>query len=159
VGAVALLPGGLRLRVDYENVVVEPAKAKRDARGFALDNNAELTLPVPGVVTGEGWRLELSLTPLDGAQASLAIPDGSALTLRARRAGDVWQPLGLGGHSKLSRWMINHKIPQFLRDTVPLVIVDGSIVAVAYGETWAIAGQVRRQNAAGRTIWLRWTKA
>jgi tRNA(Ile)-lysidine synthase len=44
------------------------------------------------------------------------------LTVRARRPGDRFKPLGLGGHSlKLSEFMINEKLPRRARDKWPLV--------------------------------------
>ncbi len=48
--------------------------------------------------------------------------------------------MGMGGHrQKLKAWMIDRKIPQALRDCLPLIIVQGQIAAIVYGEAWPIA--------------------
>ncbi len=55
------------------------------------------------------------------------------LTLRGRKAGDTWQPLGMGGHSqKISDFLINEKIPEHLRDIWPLV-TSGDAIAWVVG--------------------------
>lgn len=53
------------------------------------------------------------------------------LTVRGRRPGDRWQPLGMGGHTqKLKDYFINEKIPAHLRDRWPLVCSEGKILWV-----------------------------
>ena len=41
--------------------------------------------------------------------------------VRARRQGDVFRGLGASGGKKLKEWMIDKKVPSFLRDGVPLL--------------------------------------
>jgi len=54
------------------------------------------------------------------------------LSLRPRRPGDRFHPLGLDGHSlKLSDFMVNAKIEKALRDRWPLVTCGDEIVWVA----------------------------
>jgi tRNA(Ile)-lysidine synthase len=53
------------------------------------------------------------------------------LLIRSRRAGDRWQPLGMGNHSqKLKDFFINEKIPEHLRDIWPLVCSGDEIAWV-----------------------------
>jgi tRNA(Ile)-lysidine synthase len=52
------------------------------------------------------------------------------LHLRNRRAGDRFQPLGMSGTKKLKDFFIDQKIPRNLRDSVPLVTDESSIVWV-----------------------------
>jgi tRNA(Ile)-lysidine synthase len=106
---------------------------------------AELPIEVPGVLClQEGWilfsealsdvetGLQQAETNLDLYQAwvnldSLAAP----MTLRTRREGDRFQPLGMAESSmKLSDFMINVKIPRRSRHTWPLVCSGGEIVWV-----------------------------
>ncbi|MFM7468798.1 MAG: tRNA lysidine(34) synthetase TilS [Vampirovibrionales bacterium] len=45
-----------------------------------------------------------------------------ALTLRPRRTGDRFMPLGMPTTVSLKRYLINQKIPAHLRDTLPLLV-------------------------------------
>ena len=58
--------------------------------------------------------------------------------LRTRRTGDRFKQKGMGGpiSEKLKDWMIDRKIPRYLRDRVPLVTVDGDIIAICLKQTW-----------------------
>ena len=46
---------------------------------------------------------------------------GTALTVRPRRPGDRFRPLGLGGEKKLQDFMVDQRIPRPWRGRVPLV--------------------------------------
>src|SRR5581483_958283 len=51
--------------------------------------------------------------------------------LRVRRAGDVFEPLGMGGHSqKLSDFFVNVKLPQRARDRWPLLCAGDEVIWV-----------------------------
>lgn len=51
--------------------------------------------------------------------------------LRARRQGDHFSPLGMGGHSqKLSDFFVNEKLPHRARDRWPLLCADDEIIWV-----------------------------
>ncbi len=52
------------------------------------------------------------------------------LKLRNFRPGDRFQPLGVKGTQKLKEFFIDHKIPRFERDKVPLLISGGKIAWV-----------------------------
>ena len=46
---------------------------------------------------------------------------GRKLTVRARRRGDRFQPLGMESPKKLQDFMVDAKIPRAWRDNVPIV--------------------------------------
>jgi len=52
-------------------------------------------------------------------------------TIRNRRSGDRFRPLGLGHEKKLKDLLIDRKIPVEERDRIPLLIWNGEIVWVA----------------------------
>ena len=56
---------------------------------------------------------------------------GSELTIRPRRPGDRFQPLGMSQPKKLNEFMIDCKIPQAWRRRVPIVCSPGQIIWVA----------------------------
>jgi tRNA(Ile)-lysidine synthase len=55
---------------------------------------------------------------------------GDRLTIRARKRGDRFQPLGLSQPKKLGEFMIDAKIPQAWRGRVPLVCSGEQILWV-----------------------------
>ena len=53
------------------------------------------------------------------------------LMIRNLRPGDRFQPLGMKGSKKVSRFFIDRKIPKTLRSRIPLVLSGGKIVWIA----------------------------
>jgi len=93
-----------------------------------------LRLPIPGGIetTELGGRLEARVVARDQAGGSLD-PDpmtasldaallGSSATVRNRRPGDLFHPLGAPGSRKLGDFLIDRKIPRARRDQLPLVV-------------------------------------
>jgi tRNA(Ile)-lysidine synthase len=93
----------------------------------------ESTLAVPGCVACAGGSLtaELAVAPNEwnGLSPHVAYLDrgaaGSELRVRAWRAGDRMQPLGLVGTRKLQDVFVDCKVPRALRSSIP--IVEGSL--------------------------------
>lgn len=57
--------------------------------------------------------------------------DGTeALTVRNRRSGDVFYPVGMNGKKKLSDYFTDKKISSHFRDKVPIILKDGEIISV-----------------------------
>ncbi|MBE2269096.1 MAG: tRNA lysidine(34) synthetase TilS [Anaerolinea sp.] len=139
LGTIALLPNGVRLRVDYDEIVIEPQDAPIPPETPQIAEAFDVA--VPGQTRlGGGWVLKVSNAAVESAHARLAIPPLAAVRLRPRKRGDRFTPLGLGGHTqKLSEWMVDHKVPRALRDTLPLLTVDGEIAAIVWGEQWTIS--------------------
>lgn len=78
----------------------------------------------------------LSLRLANGERRSgqmLQLPQGAApaFTVRNRREGDRFQPLGMAQPKKLKDFLIDRKIPAELRDRIPLLVWNGAIVWVA----------------------------
>lgn len=61
------------------------------------------------------------------------LPSGAdpLFTVRNRRNGDRFLPLGLAGEKKLKDFLIDRKVPAEARDRIPLVLWKGAIVWVA----------------------------
>ncbi|MEL7163433.1 MAG: tRNA lysidine(34) synthetase TilS, partial [Bacteroidota bacterium] len=81
-------------------------------------------------------RVHLSLEPrpmdLRDGRALYLAPPSFPLHLRPRQNGDRFQPLGMGGKTKkLQDYFVDLKVPEYLRDRIPLLIgPDGDIMAV-----------------------------
>ncbi|MBE7048728.1 MAG: tRNA lysidine(34) synthetase TilS [Ruminococcaceae bacterium] len=57
--------------------------------------------------------------------------ENKPLQLRSRREGDFFYPVGMTGRKTLREFFIDHKIPQFLRDTIPILTAGEDIVWIA----------------------------
>ncbi|MFH0942235.1 MAG: tRNA lysidine(34) synthetase TilS [Chloroflexota bacterium] len=132
------LPGGIVFLSDYDCYRFT-RDIPRLAPYPALEG--ETALAVPGTTRFAGWRFAASvITP--GAMKPEADPltayfdfdrTGSELSVRGRRRGDRFEPLGLDASKKVGEFMISAKIPSYLRERVPLVVSrEGIIWLVGY---------------------------
>jgi tRNA(Ile)-lysidine synthase len=158
-GARITLPQGLFLFKGYDSFVVGEAIPHPD---LPLLSGEPLPVKVPGgtQLPGRSWVLrsdivnkqeltEEVLQNPDPWQAYLDLErTGTDLTLRTRERGDRLQPLGMAGRSKsLNAFMVDAKIPQHVRDSLPLVVCPRHIVWVTghrIDERAKLTGQTRR---------------
>ncbi len=104
----------------------------------------------------DNWSLEEIES---NADSSVAYLDGSfdSLTLRARRVGDRFEPLGMNGKTiKLSDFMINQKIPMEDRDRLP-ILVDGDNVLWVCG--YRVSGRAKVSRQTQRVLMVKIEKA
>jgi tRNA(Ile)-lysidine synthase len=139
VGAVVQLTNGVRLRVGYAEINIELESAPLpDSDYWLIDTDYPVT--VLGKTDCATWYLEATLAEQADTVARLQIQPDSQVILRTRQTGDKFQPLGMGGRSKtVKNWMIDAKIPQHLRDRIPLLVVDNQIAAIILPYNWVIA--------------------
>lgn len=123
-GRVCDLAAGLCVAVAQTTITLRPWAA------------AEATpATVPQVLAPDhlapGWMFQTALAPVAAPPAEAgpwsvqvdADRLGGPVRVRARRPGERFQPLGLGGHSaKLSDFMINQRLPAPVRARWPLVV-------------------------------------
>lgn len=138
------LIAGLRFLIEDGKLWVAAWEADLPSGGWPqMPEGAKLDLPVPGSIDFPGgWQLKASTVEakpqlLEQVKANAdpyqAWVDGDRLeiplTVRGRRPGDRFQPLGMEAHSlKLSDLMINLKLPQRARPLWPLVCSGSQIV-------------------------------
>jgi tRNA(Ile)-lysidine synthase len=142
-GRQIALPQGLSLFKGYDYFSVSEAATRPD---MPLLSHEPLPLVVPGVtrLPQSAWAVrteivareevaEQALKNTDPWQSYLDLDTtGPDLSLRVRRPGDCFQPLGMGGQSKsLNAFMTDAKVPRGIRDQLPLVVSPGHIVWVA----------------------------
>ena len=164
-GTQVTLPQGLMLTIGYEDFTIADEGYVPEV-DWPLLFVESLPVAVPGVteLPDVGWCLEVVVTErrelgqayLDNPNPWQAFLDyektGSELVLRQRRAGDRFQPLGLGGHEKsLHTFMIDVKIPRSIRDFIPIVASPRHIVWVA---GWRIDERVKITAATERVLHL-----
>lgn len=139
VGQVIELEGARQVRMGYDEFsVVEAHAPLAPSIGLALPigavlrwiPNVPLTLPHAQILLSAEEALPEGYTRLGVCY----LPQGcDVLTLRTRQSGDRIALAGLGGHTqKLKDWMINVKIPQAARATLPLAFDENRLVAVLH---------------------------
>ncbi|NJL93689.1 MAG: tRNA lysidine(34) synthetase TilS [Anaerolineae bacterium] len=97
-------------------------------------------------------------------EATLALPPDAELNLRTRRTGDRFCPMGMGGQSqKLNDTFTNLKVPQELRDRIPLLTVNGEIAWFVAPTAGGVQGRIAEPFAvtpeAEHVLRLRWEQA
>ena len=127
-GARTSLPGGLRVRREYEKLIFE-----RSVRDQAAP------LPVPLKMSGEtrfgAYQVLCQPETYQGQRQGrdafyLSRVTAGTLTLRTRQIGDE---LRIPGRRKktLKKWMIDEKIPKLIRDRLPVLDAGGQVAAAA----------------------------
>ena len=140
------LAAGLRLELQENRLWIAAWEAELTGQNQPqIDPQLALTLETPGeVLLPGGWQLSAERLNMDEAVRQQALTNvdpyqcwldagslGLPLGVRARRAGDRFCPLGMGGHSmRLSDFMINFKLPRRMRSRWPLVVDGNQIVWV-----------------------------
>lgn len=135
------LPGGLNFTIEYDRYVLAPDPAALCPFPVLED---ETELNIPGRTTIPGWDIEAAvISPSatkgvgDTTEDFTAYFDyektGDKLTVRHRRPGDRFQPLGMDRPKKLNEFMIDARIPQAWRRCIPIVCSPELILwAVGY---------------------------
>jgi len=136
------LPRGLKFYVSYDTCLL--AKDAADVCPLPAIGRG-CRLKVPGVTLLPGWRVQTEVVSsggrADGFKACIDLDSsGIDLTVRHRRPGDRFQPLGMSNAKKLQDFMVDAKIPSTWRDRVPLVCSQDSIIWVV---GWRISDSVK----------------
>ena len=145
-GKAIVLPDGLTFTIEYERYLLG---SDSSAISPFPPLGAEAELKIPGRTILPGWEIEAVIT--DPANIKTKATDsftahldfekaGKKLTVRRRRPGDCFQPLGMGQPKKLGEFMIDARIPQGWRPHIPIVSSPGQLVWVV---GWRIDERVR----------------
>lgn len=142
-GARITLPQGLFLFMGYDEFAIGEEIPLPD---LPLMLEAELAINVPGITRLPGSEWQLRANTIEAAELPQHVQDNEdpwqayldlertckSLILRGRRTGDHFQPQGMGGKGKgLNDFMIDAKVPQHIRDRLPLVVSPEHIIWVA----------------------------
>lgn len=162
-GRVIGLPDRLWLAVEYDRFVLgEDTSALCPLPPLA----GESVLSVPGTSTISGWSIIAELiSPEQAGEAGIdesgyaayfdADEIGTQLTVRARRTGDRFVPLGMTGEKKLNRFMMDERIPRSWRARVPLLVTGETIAWVA---GWRIDDRFKVTAATRRVLRVTFTR-
>jgi tRNA(Ile)-lysidine synthase len=132
------LPGGLIFAVEYDRYVLSSGEAGLSPLPKL---EGEFNLKIPGLTQLPGWQVTTAILNREQWPAGEIAPGdftacfdfartGDSLTVRTRRRGDRFQPLGMDQPKKLGEFMIDAKVPQAWRGQVPLVCAPAQILWV-----------------------------
>ena len=115
------------LRKEYTLLKVEKRKTE-------IKKYEEIELIIPGKIQFEEYIIEAK----EGKRGEknrdcfyVDLEKGSVLKVRTRRNGDKLVPQGMKGEKKLKDILINEKVPQNKRDSIPLITYNDEIVWIA----------------------------
>ena len=127
-GNIISLPFKVKVLKEYDYIVIGYIK-KKEVFGEYAFRSGKLKIDGYGII-----RSTISKV-LTEPKMHQHIIDADRLPTTAkwrfRQEGDVFAPLGLGGSKKLKDYFIDKKIPQRMRDFIPVLAVDNRILAVA----------------------------
>jgi tRNA(Ile)-lysidine synthase len=161
-GKVVELPGGLRLTVEHDRLLL--SQDPDSACPFpALKGEAALN--VPGRTCLPGWEVRAEIVEHTGDRENSAPSGlsawldfdkaGNKLIARARRPGDRFQPLGLDGTKELTEFMIDARIPRTWRRRIPIVASPDRVVWLV---GWRLDDSVKITEATRRVLRLAFTR-
>ena len=142
------LPGGTVVANERNRMVIAAAGSAA-CPWPALDR--DYSLNVPGETRLPGWRVTATVMgenffkddDIFSASFDLAVV-GKRLTVRGRRAGDRFHPLGMAHSRKLQDFMVDSAIPRSWRGSVPIVWSPAQVVWVV---GWRIDDRVKVTTA------------
>jgi tRNA(Ile)-lysidine synthase len=159
-GSLINLPGGLFFSVDYDRYLIG-----NDESGLCPfpELAGEFTLKIPGETLIPGWYIEAAITPQtevekenDDFTACFRFDRvGDGVTVRSRRRGDRFQPLGMDRMKKLGEFMIDARVPRAWRKRVPVVCSSRQIMWVV---GWRIDDRLRVTASTGEVLCLRFRR-
>jgi len=139
-GKIIDLPEGLTFSVEYDKYLLGSDPAALSPFPVL---EAEFPLKIPGKTQPAGWKVEAEIINpelmAEKANEFTAYFDldkvGDEVTVRRRKPGDRFQPLGMSQPKKLNEFMIDAKIPRAWRQRVPVVCSPKHIL-------WAVGWRI-----------------
>ena len=137
------LPHGIRLFSQYDNLIL--STAEQSPCPFPPIEK-EMPIAVPGETTLPGWLIKahVSESACNDENAFSACFDldktGTALSVRPRKRGDRFQPLGMAQTKKLQDFMVDARIPRNWRRSIPVLTSPAHILWVV---GWRIDERVK----------------
>jgi tRNA(Ile)-lysidine synthase len=139
-GAAVSLPGQHAQRRGHKIVL-----RRQPFRAFANSFQFQLSIPGEVVLPEQGWSVSASwdngTAPTEGSPLSATVQAEKLmlpLSVRSRRPGDRFRPVGLGGRGKkLQDFLVDRKIARETRDSLPLVVDGQDRIVWVVGESVA----------------------
>jgi tRNA(Ile)-lysidine synthase len=113
------LPNGFLAYISYGKLIIEKKADNADFE-YKIEPEKPLFILEAGV----------TITLKRDKDGKISLPDTSGLTVRNKRCGDFFFPVGMTGRKRLSDYFTDKKIPQKKRFNIPILTKNGEIVSV-----------------------------
>ncbi len=128
------LPHGIRAVRKYSTMLIT-SRPPVEIGTYGLECPGSVTIPETGAVIRAGVFEKTEAPQITDERRRVLLDadkTGLSLTVRGRKDGDFFHPLGFGGRKKLQDLFVDEKIPRDERGAVPIVVAPGGeIVWVA----------------------------
>ncbi len=127
-GSIINLPFKLKVSKEYDYITIGNIK-KMQSFGEYSFRHGKLKIENYGTIRTTASKVKTEAKPHQHIVDANKIPENAIW--RFRQEGDTFAPLGLNGSKKLKDYFIDKKIPQRMRDTIPVLAVGNTILIVA----------------------------
>lgn len=128
-GAIINLPFKIKVSKEYDYIVVGNIKKRDVTNGEYPFRKGKLKIDGYGTIRTTSSKVKNEQKLHQHVIDAEKLPEQAVW--RYRKEGDVFSPLGLNGTKKLKEYFIDKKIPQRMRDDIPVLAVGNTILAVA----------------------------
>ncbi len=128
-GSIINLPFKLKVSKEYDYIAMGNIKKREITTGEYPFRSGKLKIDGYGTIRTTASKVKNEIKLHQHVIDADKLPEGAIW--RFRREGDMFAPLGLDGSKKLKEYFIDKKIPQRMRDDIPVLAVGNQILAVA----------------------------
>ena len=140
--ASADLPGGLTARREYGRLIISRDNRGEPTLSSKVAFHVDLPIKVPGTTEVPDLKVSIRTTLIEALPSLDDITSeggkevvyldlervGMEVSLRTIKEGDRIRPRGMEGHKRVSRILIDEKVPRLMRKEVPVLYRDGEII-------------------------------
>ena len=127
-GSIINLPFKLKVAKEYDYITIGAIKKIVNFGEYPF-KSGKLNIDNYGTIRSTASKVKTEPKPHQHIVDAAAIPDNAIW--RFRQEGDVFTPLNMKGSKKLKDYFIDKKIPQRMRDTIPVLASGNNILAIA----------------------------
>ena len=127
-GSIIGLPFKIKVMKEYDYITIGIIK-KKEVIGENTFRSGKLKIEGYGIIRSTSSKVRTEPKIHQHIIDAQKLPANAVW--RLRQEGDTFAPLGLGGTKKLKEYFIDKKIPQRMRDLIPVLAVGNKILAVA----------------------------
>ena len=127
-GSIISLPFKIKVLKEYDYIVIGNIKKKETVGQYPFASG-KIKVEGYGVIRSTSSKVLTEPKIHQHIIDAEKLPEGAVW--RFRQEGDTFSPLGLGGTKKLKDYFIDKKIPQRMRNDIPVLAVGSKILVVA----------------------------
>lgn len=127
-GAVISLPFKIKVSKEYDYITIGYFKVKTNFGEYPF-KSGKLKIEGYGTIRSTASKVRTEPKLHQHVIDANKLPENAVW--RYRKEGDQFSPLGLNGTKKLKEYFIDKKVPQRMRDSIPVLAAGDKILAVA----------------------------